>query len=131
MAMMPKRIKHRKVQRGRVRGVASRGNRVVFGDFALQATQGGWIPAKTIEAGRIAAQQYLRGEVNFTSVFSRTNLSQVFRLELVWVREKVNRNTGQPLFVPVRFFMKSAAPMKTQPVFALPVWPIKCRFVFA
>ena len=62
MAMMPKRIKHRKVQRGRVRGVASRGNRVVFGDFALQATQGGWIPAKTIEAGRIAAQQYLRGE---------------------------------------------------------------------
>ena len=62
MAMMPKRIKHRKVQRGRVRGVASRGNRVVFGYFALQATQGGWIPAKTIEAGRIAAQQYLRGE---------------------------------------------------------------------
>ncbi|MGN1274069.1 MAG: 50S ribosomal protein L16, partial [Thermoguttaceae bacterium] len=59
---MPKRIKHRKVQRGRITGFATRGNRVVFGEYALQATQGGWIPAKTIEAGRIAAQQYLRGE---------------------------------------------------------------------
>ena len=62
MAMMPKRIKHRKVQGGRITGFATRGNRVVFGEYALQATQGGWIPAKTIEAGRIAAQQYLRGE---------------------------------------------------------------------
>ena len=62
MAMMPKRIKHRKVQRGRITGFATRGNRVVFGEYALQATQGGWIPAKTIEAGRIAAQQYIRGE---------------------------------------------------------------------
>jgi large subunit ribosomal protein L16 len=35
---------------------------VVFGDFGLQATQGGWIKAQTIEAGRIAAQQYVRGE---------------------------------------------------------------------
>ncbi|MDO4570543.1 MAG: 50S ribosomal protein L16 [Planctomycetia bacterium] len=62
MALMPKRIKHRKVQRGRISGNATRGARVVFGEFGLQAVQGGWIPAKTIEAGRIAAQQYLRGE---------------------------------------------------------------------
>ena len=62
MAMMPKRVKHRKSQRGRIKGNASRGNRVVFGDFGLQALQGGWIKAQTIEAGRIAAQQYVRGE---------------------------------------------------------------------
>jgi large subunit ribosomal protein L16 len=62
MALMPKRVKHRKSQRGRIRGNASRGNRVVFGDYGLQATQGGWIPAATIEAGRIAAQQYMRNE---------------------------------------------------------------------
>src|SRR5690606_34942292 len=62
MALMPKRVKHRKSQRGRIRGNALRGNRVVFGDFGLQATQGGWISAATIEAGRIAAQQYLRNE---------------------------------------------------------------------
>ena len=62
MAMMPKRVKHRKSQRGRIKGNATRGNRVVFGDFGLQAMEGGWIKAATIEAGRIAAQQYVRGE---------------------------------------------------------------------
>lgn len=62
MALMPKRVKHRKSQRGRIRGEATRGNRVVFGDFGLQATQAGWLSAATIEAGRIAAQQYIRGE---------------------------------------------------------------------
>src|SRR5688572_31052186 len=59
---MPKRVKHRKSQRGRIRGKAQRGNRVVFGDFGLQCMQGGWIKAVTIESGRIAAQQYVRGE---------------------------------------------------------------------
>ena len=43
MAMMPKRVKHRKSQRGRIKGDATRGNRVVFGDFGLQAMQAGWI----------------------------------------------------------------------------------------
>ena len=62
MALMPKRVKHRKSQRGRIRGEATRGNRVVFGDFGLQAVEGGWLSAATIEAGRIAAQQYLRSE---------------------------------------------------------------------
>ena len=62
MAMMPKRVKHRKSQRGRIKGNATRGNRVVFGDFGLQTVEGGWISAATIEAGRIAAQQYIRGE---------------------------------------------------------------------
>ncbi len=62
MALMPKRVKHRKSQRGRIKGKAQRGNRVVFGDFGLQALQGGWIKATTIESGRIAAQQYVRGE---------------------------------------------------------------------
>ena len=62
MALMPKRVKHRKSQRGRIKGNATRGNRVVFGDYGLQAIQGGWIRRQTIEAGRIAAQQYLRSE---------------------------------------------------------------------
>jgi large subunit ribosomal protein L16 len=55
-------VKHRKSQRGRIKGKATRGNRVVFGDFGLQALQAGWIKATTIESGRIAAQQYIRGE---------------------------------------------------------------------
>jgi len=62
MALMPKRVKHRKSQRGRIKGKATRGNTVAFGDYGLQAVEGGWISAATIEAGRIAAQQYLRHE---------------------------------------------------------------------
>ena len=62
MALMPNRIKHRKVQRGRIKGDATRGNTVVFGDFGLQSLEPGWVKAQTIEAGRIAAQQYIRGE---------------------------------------------------------------------
>jgi large subunit ribosomal protein L16 len=62
MALMPKRVKHRKNQRGRIKGNATRGNKVVFGDFGIQSLQGGWLKATTIEAGRIAAQQYVRGE---------------------------------------------------------------------
>ncbi len=62
MALMPKRVKHRKSQRGRIKGNATRGNKVVFGDFGIQAMQPAWLKAQTIEAGRIAAQQYVRGE---------------------------------------------------------------------
>ena len=62
MARMPKRGKHRKIQRGRIKGNATRGQAVSFGDYGLQTLEGGWIPAATIEAGRIAAQQYLRTE---------------------------------------------------------------------
>jgi len=59
---MPKRVKHRKEQRGRIKGDATRGNTVAFGDFGLQSTQAGHIRATTIEACRIAANQYIRGE---------------------------------------------------------------------
>jgi large subunit ribosomal protein L16 len=59
---MPKRIKHRKQQRGRNRGNATRGNYVAFGDFGLQALEPAWITARQIEAGRVAATHFLRRE---------------------------------------------------------------------
>jgi large subunit ribosomal protein L16 len=62
MALMPKRVKHRKEQRGRVRGVANRGNRVSFGSYGLQAMEKGWINARQIEAGRVAATHLVREE---------------------------------------------------------------------
>jgi large subunit ribosomal protein L16 len=62
MALMPKRVKHRKSQRGRIRGDATRGNTVAFGEFGLQSMQAGHISANTIEACRIAANQYIRGD---------------------------------------------------------------------
>jgi large subunit ribosomal protein L16 len=62
MAMMPKRVKFRKFQRGRMKGEATRGNEVSFGEYGLQALELGRIPAKVIEAGRIAASHFLHGE---------------------------------------------------------------------
>ncbi len=62
MALMPKRVKHRKIQRRRIRGNATRGNRVAFGDWGLQSLEPGHVKATTIEACRIAATQYVRGE---------------------------------------------------------------------
>ena len=62
MALMPKRVKYRKSQRGRIRGNASRGNTVAFGDWGLQSLDPGHVRATTIEACRVAANQYIRGE---------------------------------------------------------------------
>ena len=62
MGLMPKRVKHRKHQRGRMKGNATRGNFVVFGEYGLQALEHAWISAKHIEAGRLAAQHFLKSE---------------------------------------------------------------------
>jgi len=61
MAMMPKRVKYRKNQKGRVRGNATRGNYVSFGDYGLQSLEPGRISAQTIEAGRIVASHAVKG----------------------------------------------------------------------
>lgn len=62
MPLMPKRVKYRKSQRGKVKGNATRGNRVSYGDYGLQALEGGWLSAEAIEAGRITAAHAIRGE---------------------------------------------------------------------
>ena len=60
MPRMPKRIKFRKQMRGKMKGNATRGNYVAFGDYGLQSLGTHWVSARQIEAGRIAAQHYLR-----------------------------------------------------------------------
>ena len=62
MPLMPKRVKFRKSQRGKMKGNACRGNYVAFGDYGLQTTKAAWISAREIEAGRVAASHYLRRE---------------------------------------------------------------------
>ena len=62
MAMMPKRVKHRKSQRGIMKGNASRCNYVAFGEYGLQALETCWITARHIEAGRVAATHFLPRE---------------------------------------------------------------------
>ena len=62
MALMPKRIPHRKTQRGKIKGHATRGNTVAFGDYGVQAMEPGWISARQIEAGRLSIVQTISGE---------------------------------------------------------------------
>ncbi|HHW96971.1 MAG: 50S ribosomal protein L16 [Myxococcota bacterium] len=58
--LSPKRVKHRKVQKGRMTGMAYRGSDVSFGDYGLQATECGWVTARQIEAARVAINRYVR-----------------------------------------------------------------------
>ena len=58
--LMPKKVKHRKQQRGRMRGHSKGGTEVVFGDYGIQALKPGWITARQIEAARIAMTRKTR-----------------------------------------------------------------------
>ncbi|MCK5633722.1 MAG: 50S ribosomal protein L16 [Anaerolineales bacterium] len=58
--LMPKRVKHRKQMRGRMKGKASRGTEVSFGDYGLQALEPGWVTARQIEAARRALVRFMR-----------------------------------------------------------------------
>ena len=77
MALMPKRVKFRKQQRGKLRGVATRGNYVAFGEFGLQCLEIGWLSARQIEAGRVAAAHFLQREGKvYTRVFPDKPISK-------------------------------------------------------
>ena len=74
--MMPKRVKFRKSQRGTMKGPATRGNRVSFGDFGLMALEQGWLSAKEIEAGRVAAAHAMGTEGRlYIRVFPHKSIS--------------------------------------------------------
>ena len=75
--LMPKRVKYRKMQRGRMKGVATRGNVVSDGDFGLQALEPAWITANQIEAARIAMTRYIkRGGQVWIKVFPDKSVSK-------------------------------------------------------
>ena len=58
--LMPKKVKHRKMMKGRMRGAAYRGSDLSFGEFGLQAQECGWITTRQIEAGRIAMTRFIK-----------------------------------------------------------------------
>jgi len=58
--LMPKRVKHRKEQRGRMKGMAKGGSKLSFGEYGLQAVEPGWVTSKQIEAARIALTRYIK-----------------------------------------------------------------------
>lgn len=75
--LSPKRVKYRKCQKGRMRGLSYRGSEVSFGDFGLQATECGWVSARQLEAGRVALTRHVkRGGKVWIRVFPNKPLSK-------------------------------------------------------
>jgi large subunit ribosomal protein L16 len=93
MPLMPKRVKFRKSQRGKVRGNAQRGNSVAYGDFGLQALEGGWLSAESIEAGRVTASHFTRGEGRlYIRVFPHKSVTSIP------LETRMGKGKGEPEF---------------------------------
>lgn len=93
MALMPKRVKFRKSQRGKVKGNATRGNTVCFGDWGLQALEPAWLSAANLEAGRIACSQFIRGEGRlFIRVFPHKSVTSIP------LETRMGKGKGEPEF---------------------------------
>src|SRR6056297_2374584 len=75
--LMPKRVKHRKVQRGRMKGMATRGTQITYGEYGLQALEAAWIKSNQIEAARRAMTRYIkRGGKIWIKVFPDKPVTQ-------------------------------------------------------
>ena len=75
--LMPKRVKRRKQQRGRLKGAAHKGNKVTYGDFGLMALEPAWINSRQIEAARIAMTRYIkRGGQVWIKIFPDKPITQ-------------------------------------------------------
>ena len=90
--LMPKRVKRRRVFRGRMKGKAQRGNFLAYGDFGIVATEPSWVTARQIEAARIAATPSVAAR--FGSRFSRTSRSPKSRPRPEWALARARPNTG-------------------------------------
>lgn len=75
--LLPKRVKYRRVHRGRLKGKATRGNTVTYGDFGLQALEPAWITSNQIEAARVAMTRYTkRGGKVWIKIFPDKPITQ-------------------------------------------------------
>ncbi len=130
---MPKRIKFRKQQRGTLKGRATRGNYVAFGDYGLQSLEAHWISARQIEAGRIAAQHFLRrqGKV-FIRIFPDKPVSKK-PLETRMGKGKADTNFWAASVKPGTVLYEIAGVQETIAKQALAriahKMPVRCRFV--
>ena len=94
--LMPKRVKYRRQQRGRMKGKATRGNFVAYGEYGLMATEPCWITANQIEAARIAMTRYTkRGGQVWIKIFPDKPVTK--KPASAWVPVRALPNTGSPL----------------------------------
>ncbi len=130
---MPKRIKFRKQQRGTLKGCATRGNYVAFGDYGLQALETHWITARQIEAGRIAAQHFLRrqGKV-YIRIFPDKSISKK-PLETRMGKGKADTDYWAARIKPGTMLYEITGVQETVAKEALAriahKMPVRCRFV--
>ena len=94
--LLPKRVKYRRVHRGRMTGKAMRGNTVSQGDFGIVALEPSWITSNQIEAARIAMTRYIKLAVRFGSRSSRISPLPRSRPRPEWAPVKAAPSTGWP-----------------------------------
>lgn len=92
MALMPKRTKFRKQQRGRIKGDAGRGNKVEFGDFGLQSLEPGFVSSQQIEAGRVAATRASAGGKVWIRIFPHKPMTSTP------AETRMGKGKGEPSF---------------------------------
>ena len=131
--LLPKRVKYRRVQRGRLTGVATRGNTVTYGDFGLQATEPAWITSNQIEAARIAMTRYIkRGGQVWIKIFPDKPITEKP------AETRMGSGKGSPEYwvavvKPGRIMFEIGGVSKEQAQEAMRLaankLPIKCKFV--
>jgi large subunit ribosomal protein L16 len=131
--LAPKRVKYRKQMKGRMRGKATRGNYVAFGDYGLQALEPGWITNRTIEAARIAMTRHIkRGGKVWIRIFPAKSITKK-PLEVRMGKGKGNPEAWVAVVKPGRimFELEGVAPevAKRAMELAAAKLPVKTKFV--
>jgi large subunit ribosomal protein L16 len=131
--LAPKRVKYRKQMKGRMRGKATRGNYVAFGDFGLQAMDCGWVSNRSIEAARIAMTRHIkRGGKVWIRIFPDKTITKK-PLEVRMGKGKGNPEGWVAVVKPGRimFELQGVAPdvAKRALELAAAKLPVKCKIV--
>ena len=131
--LLPKRVKYRRVQRGRLTGTATRGNTVTYGDFGLQALEPAWITSNQIEAARIAMTRYIkRGGQVWIKIFPDKPITEKP------AETRMGSGKGSPEYwvavvMPGRIMFEIGGVSKEQAQEAMRLaankLPIKCKFI--
>src|SRR5690554_8175205 len=131
--LAPKRVKHRKTHKGRMRGAAHRGNKVAFGDYGLQALEPTWITNRQIESARVAMTRHIkRGGKVWIRIFPDKPITQK-PAETRMGKGKGNPEAWVAVVKPGRimFELEGVAEPVARRAFELAAakLPVKCRFV--
>ena len=131
--LAPKRVKHRKTHKGRMRGKALRGNKVSFGEYGLQATEPSWVTNRQIESARIAMTRHIkRGGKVWIRIFPDKPITQK-PAETRMGKGKGNPESWVAVVKPgrVMFELEGVDEKTAQRAMELAAakLPIKCRFV--